>query len=105
MELGNGELYFLHDSSNIIRMNKSRRLGWAGLGVRVEGKGGDYRVLVEIPEGEDRGLIESSIKIDIQEVGLEGRDWIDLAHDRNRRRALPRKDYAPSSYFSMEFAS
>jgi hypothetical protein len=24
---------------------------WAGHGVRVEGKGGDYRVLVEIPKG------------------------------------------------------
>jgi hypothetical protein len=28
------------------------------------------------------------MKMDLQEVGWEGMDWIDLAQDRDRRRAL-----------------
>ena len=31
---------------------------------------------------------EDSIKIDLQEVGIGGIDWIDLAQDRNRWRAV-----------------
>jgi hypothetical protein len=31
---------------------------------------------------------EDNIKIDLQEVGSEGMDWVDLAQDRNRWRAL-----------------
>jgi hypothetical protein len=31
---------------------------------------------------------EDNIKMDFQEVGCEGMDWIDLAQDRDRRRAL-----------------
>ena len=31
---------------------------------------------------------EDNIKIGLQEVGFEGMDWIELAQDRNRRRAL-----------------
>jgi len=29
-----------------------------------------------------------NIKMDLQEVGCEGVDWIELAEDRDRRRAL-----------------
>jgi hypothetical protein len=29
-----------------------------------------------------------NIKMDLREVGLDGMDWIDLAQDRNRWRAL-----------------
>jgi len=36
---------------------------------------------------EDLG-IDGNIKIDLQEVGWEGMDWIDLAQDRDRWRAL-----------------
>jgi hypothetical protein len=31
---------------------------------------------------------EDNIKLDLQEVGSEGKDWFDLAHDRDRWRAL-----------------
>ena len=37
---------------------------------------------------EDLGVDEDSIKMDIQDVGWECMDWIDLAEDRDRRRAL-----------------
>ena len=33
---------------NFIRVDKSRRMGWAGHVVLLEGKGGDYKVFVEI---------------------------------------------------------
>ena len=36
----------------------------------------------------DRCRWEDNIKIDLQEVGCEGMDWIELAHDRDRWRAL-----------------
>jgi hypothetical protein len=56
-------------------------------------KRGAYRILVERPEGR-RPLgrpmrrWEDNIKMDFQEVGWGGMDWIELAHDRDRWRAL-----------------
>jgi hypothetical protein len=57
-----------------------------------EGRG-VYRVLVGKPEGKrplgrPRCRWEDIIKMDLQEVGCEGMDWIELAQDRDRWRAL-----------------
>jgi len=54
---------------------------------------GVYRVLVEKPEGKRplgriRNRWENNIKMDLQEVGFGGMDWIELAQDRDRWRAL-----------------
>jgi hypothetical protein len=54
---------------------------------------GAYRVLVGKPEGKrqlgrSRHRWEGNIKMDLQEVGWGGRDWIDLAQDRDRWQAL-----------------
>jgi len=48
-----------------------------------------YRVLVGKPEGRRplgrrRRRWEDNIKMELQEVGCGGMDWIDLARDRDR---------------------
>ena len=40
------------------------------------------------PLGRPRRRWENNIKMDLQEVGCEGMDWIELAQDRDRWRAL-----------------
>ena len=40
------------------------------------------------PLGRPRRRWEDNIKIDLQEVGCGGMDWIELAQDRDRWRAL-----------------
>ena len=42
----------------------------------------------KIPLGRPRRRWEDTIKIDLQEAGCEGMDWIDLAQDTERWRAL-----------------
>jgi hypothetical protein len=60
----------------------------------VMGEGrGLYRVLLGKPEGKrplgrPRRRWEDNIKMDLQEVGCGGVDWIDLAQDRGRWWAL-----------------
>ena len=54
---------------------------------------GVYRVLVGKLEGRrplarPRRRWEDNIKMDLQEVGCGGMDWIQLAHDRDRWWAL-----------------
>jgi hypothetical protein len=52
-----------------------------------------YRLLVGRPEGKrplgrSRSRWIDNIKMDLLEIGLNVVDWIDLAQDRYRRRAL-----------------
>jgi hypothetical protein len=65
-------------------------MGWAGS--TYGGKRGAYRILVGRPEGRRPpgrpiSIWEDNIKMDLQEVGW-GMDWIALAQDRDRWRAL-----------------
>jgi hypothetical protein len=65
-----------------------------GEACRAYGEGRDvYRVLVGKPEGKrplgrHRRRWEDNIKMDLQEVRCGGMDWIELAQDRDRWRAL-----------------
>jgi hypothetical protein len=52
-----------------------------------------YWILVGNPEGKrllgrPRRRLVDNIKIDLREIGWDGRDWINLAQDRDQWRAL-----------------
>jgi len=66
---------------------------WVGRVARMVERRGVYRVLVGKPEGKrplgrPRRRWEDNIKTNLQEVGCGGMDWIDLAQDRDRCRAV-----------------
>src|SRR5215468_9651221 len=91
--LHNEEPNDLYSSPNIIRVIKSRRMRWTGHVARMGEGRGAYRILVgrsegRRPLGRPRRRWEDNIRMDLQEVGWGGMDWIELAQDRDRWRAL-----------------
>jgi hypothetical protein len=67
------------------------RLAWHE--ARIEEKRNAYRILVGKPEGKrplgrPRRRWVDNIKMDLREIGWDGMDWIELAHDRDQWRAL-----------------
>ena len=74
----------LFTSPSIVRVIKSRRMRWAGYVARMVKGRRVYRILVGKPEGKrllgkSRHRWGDNIKMDVQEVGCGGVDWIDLA--------------------------
>jgi len=87
------ELNDLYSSPNIVRVIKSRIMRWAGHVARMDEGRGVYRVLVGKPKGRrplgrPKHRWEDNIKVDLQEEGYGGMDWIDVAQDRDSWRAL-----------------
>jgi hypothetical protein len=83
----------LYSSPTIVQVIKSRRMRCAGHVAQIGEGRGKYRVLVGKPErkrplGRHRHRWDDNIKMDLQEVGCGGMDWIELAHERDRWRAL-----------------
>ncbi|KAJ4443963.1 hypothetical protein ANN_05752 [Periplaneta americana] len=91
-KLHNTELQALYSSPDIIRNIKFTRLRWAEHVARMGESRNAYRVLIGRAEekrllGKPRRRWEDNIKMELREVGYDGRDWINLAQDRDRWRA------------------
>ena len=92
-KLHNEELNDLYCSPNILRVIKSRRMRWAGHVARMEEGGGMHKVLMgkhegKRPLGRPRRRWEDNIKMDLEDVERGCGDWMELAQDRDRWRAL-----------------
>jgi hypothetical protein len=91
-KMHNEEPHNLYPSPSIIRMIKLR-MRWAGHVTRMGEKRNMYRLLVGKPEGKrplgrQRCRWIDNIKMDLLGIGLSVVDWIGLAQDRYRWRAL-----------------
>jgi hypothetical protein len=94
-KLHNEEPHNLYFSPSIIRIIKSRGMRWAGHVARMGKKRNAYRILMENPDGKrslgrPRRRWVDYIKMDLREIGCDGRAWLDLAQDRDQWRALVR---------------
>jgi hypothetical protein len=92
-KLRNEELHNLYSSSSIIRMTKSWRKTLAGHVARMGAKRNACMILMGNPEGKrplgrPRRRWVHNNKMDPRDIGWDGVDWIDLAHDRDQWRAL-----------------
>ena len=92
-KLHNGELSDRYSSPNIVRRDKTEMNEIGGACSANRDRKCVFRVLVGKREGKrpldrPRRGWEDNIKMDFQEVGCEDMDWIELAQDRERWRAL-----------------
>jgi hypothetical protein len=92
-QLHNEELHILYFSPYSVRQIKPRRMRWAGHVARMGEDRNVYRVLMGKPEGK-RPLgrptrkWEDGIRMDLMEIDWGSVDWIQLAQDSDRWRAL-----------------
>jgi transcription termination factor 2 len=88
-KLHNEQLHDLYSLASLIRIIKSRRMRWAGHVARMGDKRSAHRLLVgKRPLGRPRRRRVDNIRMDLGEVGCGDVDWIGLAKDRKRWRAL-----------------
>jgi hypothetical protein len=90
-KLHNEELHNLYSSPSIIRISKSW-MRWAGHVARMGRKGMHIGYWWESswkePTGKTKAQWMDNIKMDLREIGWDGRDWIGLVQDRDQWRAL-----------------
>ena len=86
--LHNEELHSLYRSPYIVRVIKSRRLRWAGNVARMEEVRSAFKILtgkptVKRPLGRPRRRWEDNIRMDLEEIGINAGNWVDLSQDRS----------------------
>ena len=74
-------------------MIRSRRLRWEGHVARMEEGRSAFKILTGKPTGKrslgrPRRRWEDSIRMDLKEMGVNSRNWVDSAQDRDYWRAL-----------------
>jgi hypothetical protein len=92
-KLYNEELHNLYSSPSIIRIIKLKRMRWVGHVAQMGENRNEYRLLVGKPEGKrplgrPRRRWIDNIKMDLLEIGVTVVDWVCLAQDKYRWRAL-----------------
>jgi hypothetical protein len=92
-KLHNEELHNFYSCPGIIRRIKSRRMRWAAHVALMREEKYVYKVLVGKPEGKRpfgrlRRRWEDGIRMDLRKAGWGSVQWIQLAQDRNRWRAV-----------------
>ena len=69
-------------------MIKSRRLSWAGHVARMEVDKRGLKILTDKPIGMPRYRWEDNIRMDLEEIGINMRNWVDSAQDRDYWRSI-----------------
>jgi hypothetical protein len=92
-KLHNEELHSLYSSPSIVTVIKARRMRWAGHVVCMGEVRGAYNISVgrregRRPLGRPRRRWEDNIKMDLREIWFADVDWIPLAQDRDKWRAV-----------------
>jgi hypothetical protein len=83
----------LYRSPNIVRVIKSRTSRWAGYVARMEEGRSAFKILtgtpiVKRPLGRPRRRWEDNIRMELKEIGIITRNWIDWAQNRDYWSAL-----------------
>ena len=89
----NEELQSWYCSPNIFRVIKSRRLRWAGHVARMEEGKSAFKILTSTPTGKrplgrPRRRWENVNRMNLKEIGINTRNWVDSAQDKVYWRAL-----------------
>ena len=82
------DLRSLYLSPNLLRGIKSRRLRWACYVARMEEGRSAFKILTDtnsgkIPSGRLRRRLEDNIRIDFKEMGINKRNWVNSAQNRD----------------------
>ena len=82
--LHNEELHSLYRSADIVRGIKSRRLKWVGQVARMEEGRSAFKILASTPAGKrplgrPRRRWEDNIRMDLKEIGINTRNWVESA--------------------------
>ena len=91
--LYNEKLDVLYRSPSNVRVIKSRRLRWVGKVAKMEEGRSAFKILTykttgKRPLGRSRRGWEGNIRMDIKEMGINTRNWVDSAQNRDYLTAL-----------------